>query len=223
MIKEKIDEYYKNKRRDYKRKSFYVTDVAECPRVIFFSFKDYPKKEHEPRILRVMHNGDFVHQRLGLVLKDMEILKDENTEVPIPDNDLFRGRADAIIEIDGEKYVADFKSTNSFIFRSLESPKPEHVRQVQLYMHYLGIKKGMLIYECKNTQDIKEFKFDYDIRLINNIIEEFYLLKSRIDNNIIPDIPESIEKWKCERCPFLESCKKFGNPYFKEESTALST
>ncbi|MEK6904078.1 MAG: PD-(D/E)XK nuclease family protein [Nanoarchaeota archaeon] len=215
MLKEKVDEYYLKKRKARERKSFYVTDVAECPRVVYFSFKNFPKKEHEPRILRVMHNGDFVHQRMGNVLTEMKVLEPANTEIPIPENDLFRGRADAIIEIEGEKYVVDFKSANTYTFRSLQAPKPEHIKQVQLYMHYLGIKKGLLFYECKNTQDIKEFPVDYDVNIVNEIIQEFYLLKSKIENNIVPDIPAWIEQWKCERCPFLESCKKIGNPYFK--------
>ncbi|HLC55266.1 MAG TPA: CRISPR-associated protein Cas4 [Candidatus Nanoarchaeia archaeon] len=226
MLKEQIDEFYhkREKTRFKERKAFYVTDIASCPRAIFFEFKKYPKKARDPRILRVMHNGDYVHQRLGEVLKQQGVLKGvpgEDLEVPLPYNDLIHGRADAVIELSGEKWVIDFKSMNYFQFKDLLSPDLHHIQQVQLYLHFLNIRKGLLVYECKNSQEIKEFEVSYDENIVNESLAYFYMLRSKIEQNIIPEVPPDIEQWKCERCPFLESCRKVGNPFFKQESEKL--
>ena len=169
----------------------------------------------DPRSSRVMHNGDFVHARLAEVLQKVGVLKEEDVEVSLPENDIVRGRVDAIIEVDGEKLVVDFKSMNSFQFKTLESPSPDHVKQVMLYLHFLSLKKALLVYECKNTQELKEFEVLYDDNVVNQSLAYFYRLKSQINQDVLPDVPEDIEKWKCDRCPFLEECKKVGNPFYK--------
>ena len=215
MLKEHIDSYYKKRNVEKDRKGFYATDSGQCPRRIYFSFKKYPKLEVEPRILRVFHNGDFVHTRLGGALVEEGVIKSEkDIEVPIPENDLIRGRADAIVEINGEKVVVDFKSVNGVKFRTLEAPEIEHVKQVMIYMHFFNIKKGLLVYECKNTQDIKEFEIKYDENLVKEILEFFRVLRYQIENNQIPDVPDWVEQWRCDYCPYLEECKKIGNPYY---------
>src|SRR3989338_2248269 len=126
MLKEHIDSYYQKKNVERDRKGFYATDAGQCPRRIYFSFKKYPKKDIEPRILRIMHNGDFVHNRLGEALKEQGVIKEENIEVAIPENDLIRGRVDAIVEINNEKIIVDFKSINGTKFRMLEKPDADN-------------------------------------------------------------------------------------------------
>lgn len=215
MLKEHIDSYYKKKNVERDRKGFYATDAGQCPRRIYFSFKKYPKKETEPRILRIMHNGDFVHTRLGEALSKEGVIKDlKDIEVVIPENDLIRGRADAIVEIENEKVVVDFKSVNGTKFRMLEKPDEDHIKQVMLYLHFFKIKKGLIVYECKNTQGIKEFGIEYSENMAKELLEFFRILKYQIENNQIPDIPNWVEKWRCDYCPYLEECKKIGNPYY---------
>ena len=212
MLKERIDDFYKKRNKDFDRKGFYASDAGQCPRRIYFAFKKTPKKEMEPRILRIMHNGDFVHTRLGEALTAEGVIK--SIEINIPENDLIRGRADAIVVINGEEIVVDFKSVNGNKFRTLEAAEDDHIKQVMIYMHFFNIKKGLVVYECKNTQDIKEFEVEYEENEIKQILEFFRILRYQIDNNQMPDIPAWVEQWRCEYCPYLEECKKIGNPYF---------
>ncbi|MDO8628682.1 MAG: CRISPR-associated protein Cas4 [Nanoarchaeota archaeon] len=216
MLKEHIDSFYLAK-KPFQRKSLYVTDVAACPRAVFYDFKGFPRAPVDPRSSRVMHNGDFVHARLAEVLQKVGVLKEEDVEVSLPDNDLVRGRADAIIEVNGDKVVVDFKSMNGFQFKALSSPSPDHVKQVQLYLHFLNLKKGLLVYECKNTQELKEFEVFYDEHVVNESLAFFYSLQSQINQDVLPDVPLGIEKWKCDRCSFLADCKKVGNPFYPNE------
>ena len=99
------------------------------------------------------------------------------TEIPIPSQEIISGRADAILCIGNENYVLDIKSINSMIFRKMQEPKEENVYQIQLYLHFFNIKKGILLYIDKDQQEMKEFFIDYDEALCKSLLDKFYALK----------------------------------------------
>lgn len=212
MLKELINQFYSNRLKDQKERSdhFYITDAGKCPRQVFFKFKKAPKAEIEPRILRVFDEGDFIHMRLMGVLISLGIVR--ATEAKIPPQEIISGRADAIVSLEGGKpYVLDFKSISSFGFNGLDKPKQEHVKQIQLYMHYFKIPQGILLYENKNSQELAEFVLEYDPELVQKLLEEFEVLKKQIAQNSIPPIPPEIvgwPKWPCQYCEYLELCQK---------------
>ncbi|HOK35129.1 MAG TPA: PD-(D/E)XK nuclease family protein [Candidatus Pacearchaeota archaeon] len=221
MLIELIDKYYQDKRNDRAQEHFYVTDAGKCPRAVYFSMKGYPKKEKEARILRIFDRGDLIHQRLMANFWGIPEIRVVASEIDIPSKELFHGRADAIISVDGKLYVVDIKSSSDFKFQKLEEPELPHQYQVQLYMHYFKIPQGILLYENKNTQALKEFELTYDPVLCKKIISDFENLKYQIDNDIVPPIPselkekrEAAEKgeggfpWECEYCDFKEVCDK---------------
>ena len=94
------------------------------------------------------------------------------------------------------------------LFRKLAAPKEDNVYQLQLYMHYFDIKKGILLYVDKDQQEMKEFFVDYDEVLCKSLLDKFYLLRDQIDSNIIParlaDFPKN---WQCNYCQFKDICK----------------
>jgi len=212
MLKELIDKYYLEREKEKKNKDrihFWVSEVGKCPRAIFFKFKKAPAAELEPERIRIYDHGDFIHQ---MVLRPLFALgKVRAAEVPIPPNEIVAGRADAILSIEGEPYVLDVKSISGRMsFEKLE-PIQEHIWQVQLYMHYFKIKKGILLYLNKDTQEIKEFVFDYDPNLAEKLLNWFLKLKRKIEENIVPvrlvDWPRN---WQCQKCEFFEICKIAG-------------
>jgi CRISPR-associated protein Cas4 len=205
MIKEKIDEFYLSKQRDRDREHFYITDAGKCPRAVYFQFKKIPKKAMDARILRVFEHGDYTHLRIISTLFSLGLVK--ATEIDIPNKEIVHGRADAIVNIDGEPYVVEIKSINSIAFGKLESPDPDHYKQIQLYLHYFNIKKGIVIYENKNTQEIKEFAVDYDEKTVQEVLEKFHVLKAQIQSNIVPSKGDM--GWKCNYCPYAEECTKY--------------
>lgn len=205
MIIEKIDEFYNNKTDSKERTAFYISDAGKCPRAIWFAMKKYPKKATEARVHRIFEHGDHTHMRIMSVLFSLGLVT--AVEVGIPETEVIHGRADAIISVDGEPYVAELKSVNSFKFKK-DEPDADHIKQLQLYMHFFKIKKGILIYENKDTQDMKEFIINYDENLVSKILASFEKLKTQVDSNELPEIPEGIESWRCEYCPYLDSCKK---------------
>jgi len=128
-------------------------------------------------------------------------------EIEIPETEMIHGRADAIISKANELYVIEVKSVNSVKFRK-DQPDSDHVKQIQLYMHFFKINKGILVYENKDTQEIKEFLVELDEDLINELLSSFADLKRHIDSASIPEIPKDLERWRCEYCTYADECRK---------------
>jgi CRISPR/Cas system-associated exonuclease Cas4 (RecB family) len=187
VLKELIDKFYLDKQRDKEQTHFYITDAGKCARALFFKFKNVPRKEMEASVLRLFDHGDHMHQ---LIMKPLLSIRDVHvvaSEVNVPPQEIISGRADAISSDGKNLYVLDIKSMNSMIFDKLLEPKEENVDQIQLYLHYFKIPKGVLLYVNKNTLALKEFMVEYSqvraLSLVNGLQET----KKKIDSGVIPD------------------------------------
>lgn len=211
MLKELIDKFYLDRQKDREQRHFYITDVGRCPRSIFFKFKNVPRAEMEARVLRMFDHGDSIHQ---LIMKPLLSTKDVHvvaSEVNIPPQELVSGRSDAIISDGKTLYVLDIKSMNSMVFKNLEAPKEENVDQIQLYLHYFKISKGILLYVNKDNQELKEFLVEYNPALAKKLLSGLSDLKTKIDSNIIPPRnPGYPDDWQCQYCQFKEICSMTG-------------
>lgn len=94
-----------------------------------------------------------------------------------------KGRADGILEIEGELHLVDIKSISNrsqgmsemqFCFEDLadSGPKPEHVVQLHFYMWMSGIKRGHLLYYSKNKGEIKTFAIPYNEEILKPYLDE---------------------------------------------------
>ncbi len=206
MLKELIDEFYEEQQKNKEQTKFYITDAGKCPRAVFFKFKNAPREPMDARILRIFEHGEHIHRNIFNVLYRLRI--GVTTEISIPQQEIISGRADAILCINNENYVLDIKSMNSMIFRNLAQPKEENVYQIQLYLHYFDIKKGILLYIDKDQQNIKEFVVDYDAELVKSLLDKFYSLKAKVEEDIVPERMQDYPKnWQCQYCQFKDVCK----------------
>ncbi len=212
MLKELIDKFYLDRERERKEKEdkertqFYISEAGRCPRNIFFRFKRAPSREMEAERLRLLEHGNYIHQLVLRPLFSLRLVR--ATEIDIPPQEVVKGRADAIISINGEPWVLDIKSISGRInLERMTEPKQEDYYQIQLYLHYFGIKKGILLYMNKDTQELKEFGVDYNNELVKQLLANFENLKSKIKSNIIParlsDYPNN---WQCAYCEFRNIC-----------------
>ncbi len=207
MLKELIDKFYLDRQKDKEQHHFYITDAGRCPRAVFFKFKNAPRKEMEANILRLFDHGDSIHQLIMKPLLSIRDIRVVTSEVNIPPQEIISGRADAIISDGKELYVLDIKSMNSMIFRNLEEPKEENINQIQLYLHYFKIPKGILLYVNKDNQELKEFIVNYNQKQAQFLLSGFTCLKKQIDSNIVPTrIPSYPGDWQCRYCQFKEIC-----------------
>lgn len=207
MLKELIDKFYLDRQKDREQHHFYITDAGRCPRQIFFKFKNAPRKEMEAHILRLFDHGDSIHK---LIMKPLLATRDIHivaSEVNIPPQELVSGRADAIISDGKQLYVLDIKSMNSMIFRGLLQPKQENVEQLQLYLHYFKIPRGILLYVDKDKLELKEFPVSYNKIQAETLLKQLAGLKKQIDCNTIPArIPSYPDNWQCQYCQYREVC-----------------
>jgi CRISPR/Cas system-associated exonuclease Cas4 (RecB family) len=209
MLKDLIDQYFLDKEHDREQQHFYITDAGKCERAIFFKFKNVPREKMSAEVLRMLDHGDYVQMHILNSLFSLGMVR--ASEVRIPPQEIISGRADAIITLNNELYVVDFKSMNSYKFKTLEAPPEENVNQIQLYLHYFGIPKGILLYVDKNTLSLKEFLINYNPGLANSLISALENLKIKIDANIIPArIADHPGSFQCKYCAFREICKISG-------------
>ncbi len=209
MLSELIDKFYLDKEKDHERHHFYITDAGKCPRSIFYKFKNAPGKDMTPDILRLLDHGDYIQMHILSDLFSLGIVR--ASEVRIPPQEVISGRADAIVTLENELYVIDVKGINSNTFRTLAEPKPDNVNQIQLYLHFFKIPRGILLYVSKNTLELKEFFVSYDKVRCEKLIDDLKLLKTKIDVNVIPaPIPEFPGDYQCRYCQFKEVCESSG-------------
>ena len=205
MLKELIDQFYIDEQKNREQLHFYITDAGKCPRAVFFKFKNAPREALDPRILRIFERGEQMHQNIFNIFYRLRI--GVTTEVKIPESEMVSGRADAILCLDGENYVVDIKSMNSMVFRKLSEPKEENIFQIQLYLHFFQIKKGVLLYIDKDRQEIKEFIVEYDKNLVEKLLVNFKALKKQIESNEVPQaLPDWPRNWQCSYCCFKDIC-----------------
>jgi CRISPR/Cas system-associated exonuclease Cas4 (RecB family) len=205
MLKGLIDQFYLDRDRDREQHHFYITDAGKCNRAIFFKFKNLPREKMTPEVMRMFDHGDYIQMQMLSTLFSLGIVR--ASEIKIPPQELISGRADAIVTIDNELYVVDFKSMNSMIFAKLEAPKVENVNQIQLYLHYFKIPKGILLYVNKNTLELKEFVIQYDPALARKLLKDLEDLKVKINKDLVPDRIEGYPTdWQCKYCQFKEIC-----------------
>ncbi len=206
MLKELIDQFYLENQKNKEQTRFYISDAGKCPRQVFFKFKNAPREPMNARILRIFEHGENIHRSIFNILYRLRL--GVVTEVPIPSQEIISGRADAILCVNNENYVLDIKSINSTIFKNMQNPKEENVFQLQLYMHFFNIKKGILLYIDKDQQDLREFFIDYDEQLTKSLLDKFHSLKQQVETNVIPvRLADYPRHWQCNYCQFKDICK----------------
>jgi len=216
MLKELLDQFYLDRERDREQHHFYITDAGKCSRAIFFKFKNVPREKMEPRVLRMFDHGDYIQMQILNNLFSLGIVR--ASEVKIPPQELISGRADAIITLNNELYVVDFKSMNSMVFKNLTEPKKDNINQIKLYLRYFKIPKGILLYINKDTLELKEFLVEYNPDIAQKLLKDLSELKTKIDSNVVPDrIPDYPDNWQCQYCQFKEICATAGSSNIKWE------
>jgi len=218
MLKELIDQFYLENQKNKEQTRFYITDAGKCPRAVFFKFKNAPKAPMDARIMRIFEHGENIHRSIFNILYRLRL--GVVTEIPIPSQEIISGRADAILCVGNENYVLDIKSINSMIFRNMSEPKEENVYQIQLYLHYFNIKKGILLYIDKDQQSMKEFFVDYDEALCKSLLDKFYALKGQIEKDMLPDrLTDYPRNWQCSYCQFKDTCKMENGGTYKNQAS----
>lgn len=237
----KIDTLLTSETLVEKKDHLSASELSKCLRCLVYGRIISHKEKIGGRLQRIFDVGNAVHERYYSYFKKLGILIDK--EIRFSVNGI-HGVIDAIF--DGESYiVAELKSMNHNQFNALQFPGEGYLSQLLIYLVIvektfqeiqkgkpernealtdvllkLSLKpvRGLLLYEDKDTQAIKEFeielkgenreKAEYLFR-VPSIVENF--LKA----GILPERKCTSEVDKEGRyCPFRDIC--FRNLTFKE-------
>ena len=181
MLIKKIDDYLWSRPKQERRIGcFHPSSLHRDEDYLFHAyFNGTNSEKHEPRILRVFDNGHGVHSRLLGYLKDMGLLLDAEVEVWNEEFEIY-GHCDGVLQLADQRGIREIKSINSKGFWNLYSPKPEHLVQVHAYMFALGIPRGVLLYEEKDGQNLKNFFVKEDPVIRDPILEKIRRVQKRI-------------------------------------------
>lgn len=122
----------------------------------------------------------------------------EYVELPVVDEELdIVGHTDGIVDLENRLFIIDFKTCSSMVFKNIvdmDKPIKYHVRQINTYMYILGIDYGCLLYENKNTLEIKEFYLRKDDDVVSEIKERAKQCLVARKTGIHPDIPDELKE-----------------------------
>ena len=136
------------------------------------------------------------------------------------ENEYFTGHIDGYIKAD--KKLFELKTVNGWKFQKIKEPFDEHITQVHIYMHMLGITKAHIVYLNRDNGEHKAFDVDF-----NPIIYKAVALKAKEAIELAKQgkEPEAIELDEFETCdPYCKFKTKslYKNPEGEKELNELS-
>jgi hypothetical protein len=172
FVTEAIDKLLSLPKQEFPHTTISPSQISECMRKLVAILVGLTVDDKiEPIYQRIFDNGNYVHKRYlkqylpktdivcRILNVEQETYKDF-VEFTLHDPDYWlKGQPDALIfnPNDGLKYVFELKSVKHEVFVNLAGPELSHIMQVHLYMYLTNVPRAVILYECKNDQDIKEY------------------------------------------------------------------
>lgn len=202
-----------NHRERLEGQYFHPSALGVCLRKMWFGQKGAPPNGDPSgtdllRSHMIFEMGTYLHVLFQNLCERAGYLKAREVAIRSRKRMLL-GHGDGILEIDGERYLLEFKTVNSRGFTMVrDKPHEGYIKQVTAYMRVLKLKKCILVYVNKDNGMMKEFLVLYD--------RNFYLkqVKTRIrryfryvDANEVPkrEGPQA-NLFPCNFCEFSRVC-----------------
>lgn len=190
-----------------RRGSISASSLNSCGRKQQFTFIGLPEGPISPKTAQIFQNGTFMHIRWQMAgLTEGWLVQ---AEVGVGRN-LWNlsGTQDGIAY---EGSVVELKSINMNGFSSVSTfgPKPDHVFQVGSYLVTTGAEKGTIVYECKNTQEYREYPVYATEELVTNVTDRADHIWTAINHKkLIEPLSKCIDKtgYQYNFCPFRDHC-----------------
>jgi len=155
----------------------------------------------------ILHEDDM---RARLILKGIRF---ERPGSIIADNVPVVLHPDDIFTLDGVRFGVEFKSYDcdyfhALVIKGIKDYSPKYYRQVQLYMHYTGIKQWVLLAKDRNCCQLHEEIIRYDQECVAGLIDAVLSAKAVLDQNLDCQVlPCSNEFMTRLFCPFKVLCE----------------
>ena len=126
----------------------------------------------KPRIQRIFDHGGTFETRMKKYLEKANLYIDDEVSIKYEDPPI-SGRIDFIITHEKHKEaLLELKTIKDEDFKELkETPKHEHLIQLQIYLNITNRDYGVVLYENKNDQNFKAFKVEGDEQVLQDILK----------------------------------------------------
>lgn len=215
---------------------FYPSSLGRCKRAVVYQMLGYPTKPIPGQNLLIMENGTSFHNRMEDIFEKMGILiapelslKDEALRIsgrsdaiiwnflkPEDEEDaevitlydpkdknkiVYEGPANHIL-------IVEFKSIKNKNYAKLPKSKPDkkHEMQLQLYFYLTGIRRGLVYYENKDTQESKFFFIEYNPALVEQVKADIQEILEYVDKRELPEKEGNALDIMCRYCDFRNLC-----------------
>lgn len=138
-----------------------------------------------------------------------------------------KGHCDGILVLENKPTLLELKSKNSYQCKQMHVPDENHVIQATGYMYCFnhskkyrkrfpeGMSSALILYEDKDTQQIKYFNIPYDESLLKGVfknIDKFNDCQKK--KKLLPRVCAFEANGEKRRCPYVKIC--FSNKKFKD-------
>lgn len=205
------------------------SSLGGCKRESVFKFVGMPgQRKIDADLELIFEDGNWRHHKWQALMLDMEkVLGRRHFRVvsfesaAVYEGLYIAGHLDVHVVIKGVHYIIDIKGINSWGFKRValqeRKPLPHHVDQVMGYMKAKKVKRGIILYDCKDNQDYRSFLFHYDKDVWKETVNWADSVITSMENRRLP--PKHPEchngQFKYNRCIYKYLC--FG----KKESHEL--
>ncbi len=212
--------YVKNKEtsKHMKKRSFAPSSLVygngACPRYWYIAFDGATfDSEREPTAVANMENGTLSHGRIQEAMKNAGVLAEAEVKLDVADPPI-RGFMDALIEYKKQQIPGEIKTMReeSFQYRKTANAGAKyHIEQLLIYMKILSKKRGVLIYESKNTHELLIIPVDMTEEYeewVNELWEWMRTVRKAWEEKTIPQKPYRSNSKVCKTCPVQKTCSK---------------
>ena len=210
-----VFEYLENNenKKEHDESLLSISQLGNCKMKLFLELKKLYKEEYSTSLKRIFRVGDAFHSLIynEIIEKSYESgIRIVTSEADVKDEkNKIKGRVDCIISDGRELMVLDIKSCSAWSFDKYQKGEiPNNYRcQIQLYLHILGYKKGILLFVNKNTSKTFEYLIEYDKEFVDKLLKEINIFYDNMKNNIPPE-PCDGGDFGCKACEYFEKNKE---------------
>ena len=233
----------KTKTRFVKKNNFSASGLTygagECPRYWTLAFDGQITYDNSDAIgVANRTQGSLGHARIqeaieasGLLAQDMQMdpiprKYDQQTHPALEfrvktDDPPFDGYGDVMIDYKGERLVGEIKTirNDEFEYRKINRrPKMAHLMQLLLYMKVWKMRKGVMIYENKNTHELLTLPVvvsEHYRAWAEEVFDWMKLVYKNWQEKQLPEIPYRSNSKICKVCPIQKACAEAGDGTIK--------
>ena len=209
--------------------------AGECPRYWHLGFDGQIFYDNSDAIgVANRTQGTLGHGRIQDAIEASGLLAQDLEFDPIPrkyskqthpamefrvktDDPPFDGYGDVMIDYKGERLVGEIKTirNDEFEYRKIHRrPKMAHLMQLLLYMKVWKMRKGVMIYENKNTHELLTLPVvvnEHYRAWAEEVFDWMKLVYKNWQEKQLPEIPYRSNSKICKVCPIQKACAEAGD------------